>query len=85
MTLIYYSSNSVKDIEQCDNEDLHSICKWLDENLLTLNCVKSKFLLFGGNHRLKTFTNTRLVPSRYLNFNFIGTNRYICPRIELVE
>ena len=56
-TLLYYSSNSVKDIELCVNEDLHSICKWLDENLLTLNCAKSKFLLFGGNRRLKTFTN----------------------------
>jgi hypothetical protein len=56
-TLLYYSSNLVKDIELCVNEDLHSICKWLDENLLTLNCAKSKFLLFGGNCCLKTFTN----------------------------
>ena len=50
-TLLYYSSNSIKDIELCVNEDIHSICKWLDENLLTLNCAKSKFLLFGGNRR----------------------------------
>jgi hypothetical protein len=55
-TLLYYFFNSAKDIELCVNEDLHSICKWLDENLLTPNCAKSKFLLFGGNSRLKTFT-----------------------------
>ena len=52
-TLLYYSSNSAKDIEQRINEDLLSISKWLDENLLTLNCAKSKFLLFRSNRRLK--------------------------------
>ena len=59
-TLLYYSSNSAKDIEQRINEDLLSISKWLDENLLTLNCAKSKFLLFGSNRRLKAFTNVSI-------------------------
>ena len=36
------------------------ISKWLDENLLTLNCAKSKFLVFGSNRRLKTFTNVSI-------------------------
>ena len=31
--------------------------QWLDQNLLTLNCKKSKFVLFGSNSRLKSFTN----------------------------
>ena len=57
-TLLYYSSNSAKDIEQRINEDLLSISKWLDENLLTLNCAK--FLLFGSNRRLKAFTNVSI-------------------------
>jgi hypothetical protein len=73
-TLLYYSSNSTKDIELCVNEDLHSICKWLDENLLTLNCAKSKFLLFGSNRRLKTFTiyinNQQL--AREQTFKYLG-------------
>ena len=59
-TLLYYSSSSAKDIEQRINEDVLSISKWLDENLLTLNCAKSKFLLFGSNRRLKTFTNVSI-------------------------
>ena len=76
-TLLYYSSNSVKDIELCVNEDLHSICKWLDENLLTLNCAKSKFLLFGGNRRLKTFTNISIYVNdqqlaREQTFKYLG-------------
>ena len=81
-TLLYYSSNSAKDIEQRINEDLLSISKWLDENLLTLNCAKSKFLLFGGNRRLKTFTNisihvnnqqlARQQTFKYLGITFSG-------------
>ena len=56
-TLLYYSSNSAREIEKYVNEDLHLICRWLNENLLTLNCAKSKFVLFGSSKRLKAFTN----------------------------
>ena len=56
-TFLYYSSNSAREIEKYVNEDLHLICRWLDENLLTLNCTKSKFVLFGSSKRLKAFTN----------------------------
>jgi hypothetical protein len=33
------------------------ISQWLDQILLTLNCKKSKFILFGSNSHLKSFTN----------------------------
>ena len=45
------------DIEKNVNGDLSLISQWLDQNLLTLNCKKSKFVLFGSNSRLKSFTN----------------------------
>ena len=56
-TLLYYSSNSAREIEKYVNEALHLICRWLNENLLTLTCAKSKFVLFGSSKRLKAFTN----------------------------
>ena len=56
-TLLYYSSTSANDIKKYVNEDLNLISKWLADNLLTLNCTKSKFLLFGSSSRLKSFTN----------------------------
>ena len=56
-TLLYYSSKSACDIEKYVNEDLNLISQLLDQNLLTLNCKKSKFVLFGSNSRLKSFTN----------------------------
>ena len=77
-TLLFYSYNSVKDIEQCVNEDLHSICKWRDENLLPLNWAKSKFLLFGVNRRLKTFTNISIyvneqqLAREQITFKYLG-------------
>ena len=56
-TLLYYSSTSANDINKYVNEDLNLISQWLADNLLTLNCTKSKFLLFGSSSRLKSFTN----------------------------
>ena len=56
-TLLYYSSKSACDIEKYVSEDLNLISQCLDQNLLTLNCKKSKFVLFGSNSRLKSFTN----------------------------
>ena len=56
-TLLYYSSKSASDIEKYVNGDVNLISQWLDQNLLTLNCKKSKFVLFGSNSRLKPFTN----------------------------
>ena len=54
---LYYSSTSANDINKYVNEDLNLISQWLADNLLTLNCTKSKFLLFGSSSRLKSFTN----------------------------
>ena len=53
-TVIYFSSKSVKDIEEKLNEDLVNVQKWFTDNLLTLNEKKSKFMLIGGHQRLKS-------------------------------
>ena len=68
-TLLYYSSTSANDIKKYVNEDLNLISQWLADNLLTLNCTKSKFLLFGSTSRLKSFTYcTSLYLSTTINF-----------------
>ena len=56
-TLLYYSSKSASDIEKYVNKDLNLISQWLDQNLLTLNCKKSKFILFGSNRHVKSFND----------------------------
>ena len=60
-TLLYYSSTSANDIKKYVKEDLNLISQWLADNLLTLNCTKSKFLLFGSSSRLKSLTNITFV------------------------
>ena len=57
-TLLYYSSNSAREIEKYVFEDLHLICRWLIENLLTLNWPNlSSSFLAAVYKRLKAFTN----------------------------
>ena len=53
-TLIYYSAKSTQDVKTFLNKDLESASLWLQSNLLTLNCFKSRFLLFGSKRCLKS-------------------------------
>ena len=46
-TLIYVSNHNVNEIENCLNEDLVSLTKWLDNNLMKANVSKTKVMLLG--------------------------------------
>ena len=50
----YYSAKSTQDVQTFLNKDLESASLWLQSNLLTLNCSKSRFLLFESKRRLKS-------------------------------
>ena len=50
-TVIYFSSD-VSVVEDKLNSDLKSLRRWLNENLLTLNETKCKFVIFGSNQKL---------------------------------
>ena len=41
-TLMYVCHNNINTIEKCLNEDLDSLCKWLDVNLMKVNVSKTK-------------------------------------------
>ena len=53
-TVIYYASNSTKDIVNCINEDLNIISNWLLSNKLSLNADKSEFMFIGSRQRLQS-------------------------------
>ena len=53
-TVIYYASNSTKDIVNCINEDLNIISNWLQSNKLSLNANKSEFMFIGSRQRLQS-------------------------------
>ena len=45
-TLLYHSARTVADLESKINTDLESVSHWLNNNLLTLNNEKTKFMIF---------------------------------------
>ena len=60
-TVIYFSANCCKNIEYHPNDDLANLAEWFNNNYLTLNKSKSKFVLLGGNKRLQTCQGIELV------------------------
>ena len=51
-TVLYFASNSVSEIEDILNCDLHLLQTWLLDNNLFLNKKKTEFVLFGTSARL---------------------------------
>ena len=60
-TVIHFSANCCQNIEHHLNADLANLVEWFNNNYLTLNTSKSKFVLFGGDRRLQTCQVVKLV------------------------
>ena len=60
-SVIYFSVNCRQNIEYHLNADLVNRAEWLNNNYLTLNTSKSKFVLFPGDRRLQTCQGVKLV------------------------
>ena len=62
--VIYFSANCCQNIEHhlnADLADLANLAEWFNNNYLTLNTSKSKFVLFGADRRLQTCQVVKLV------------------------
>ena len=76
-TAIYCSRKNCNEIQNKMNEDLALVKKWLNDNRLTLNVTKSKFVLVGGKQQLKRFQDLSLKIeedelSRESSYNYLG-------------
>ena len=60
-TVINFSANCCQNIEYHLNADLANLAEWFNNNYLTLNTSKSKFVMFGGDRRLQTCQGIKLV------------------------
>ena len=47
-TLIYYIARTKGELQEKINEDLNSLSQWLNNNLLTLNYEKTKFIIINN-------------------------------------
>ena len=56
-TLLYYAGRTENDLQVKINEDLNSLSQWLNNNLLTLNYEKTKFMVFANKKQISTKVN----------------------------
>ena len=76
-TAVYCAAFSPEELQVKLNEDLRHLKFWLDDNRLTLNITKSKFMLVGGPQRLKKFESLTLsiddqVLGRESKYKYLG-------------
>ncbi len=76
-TAIVFSDNDSWCIQTVLNEDLKKVKLWLDENKLTLNTKKTKFMIFGTRRRLAKSKNIQInideeSIERVTSFKYLG-------------
>ena len=76
-TVIYISSSSVSVIESKLSDDLYNLSLWFSKNYLTLNILKSKFILTGSPQKLSSCQGINLVIDNLLlersnTFKYLG-------------
>ncbi|CAB3997277.1 Hypothetical predicted protein [Paramuricea clavata] len=54
-TVLYFSSSTLSELEENLNADLEILRRYLNDNPLTLNAEKSKFVIFGSTRKLNSF------------------------------
>ena len=73
-TLLYYAGKTENDLQVKINEDLNSLSQWLNNNLLTLNYEKTKFMIFA-NKKQSTKVDITIENKKVLeesSFNYLG-------------
>ena len=60
MTVIYYSSTDLFDLESKLNSDLSTFSNWFSSNLLILNISKCNFVIFGNSRKLRLVNDVSL-------------------------
>ncbi len=76
-TLLYYSAKTETELQDRINEDLNSLSKWLNTNLLTLNYEKTKFMIFASEKQSTLVSNVDITIQnkkvlQESSFNYLG-------------
>ena len=76
-TSVYTTAPSADHLAAALNEDLNNVETWLVDSRLTLNVDKSKYILIGGNKRVKDFGNLVLCNEgnrleKFSSFKYLG-------------
>ena len=76
-TLIYVCHNDIDVIEKCLNEDLASLSKWLDRNVMKANVSKTKTMILGTSTRINRIRDVNIIMNgtaveRVNTFKYLG-------------
>ena len=74
-TLIYVCSKDVKEIENNLNEDLNTLCKWFDNNLMKANVKKTKVMILGTPVKTSKIDHVKVYMNNVENvtcFKYLG-------------
>ena len=56
-TSVSYASNSAEELQNVINSELESLNKWLITNKLSLNIVKTEFMIIGSRQRIRNLND----------------------------
>ena len=56
-TSVRYASNSAEELQNVINSELESLNKWLITNKLSLNIVKTEFMIIGSRQRIRNLND----------------------------
>ena len=58
---MFVTVNDIDVIDKCLNEDLASLSKWLDRNLMKANVSKTKTMILGTSTRISRIRDVNII------------------------
>ena len=60
-THLTFSAANIHGIDHSQNQDLENVSEWLAANKLTLNALKTEYMLIGSRQRIRTFKSSSIL------------------------
>ena len=76
-TVLFYSAKKVDEIESSLNEDLRHVNNWVNTNGLSLNPIKTQFMIFGTPQKLSSITEPMCLKLENHSLTQVSTYKYL--------
>ena len=76
-TVLFYSAKKVDELESSLNEDLRHVNSWVNTNGLSLNPIKTEFMIFGTPPKLSSITKPMCLKLEKHSLTQVSTCKYL--------
>ena len=76
-TVLFYSAKKVDELESSLNEDLCHVNSWVNTNGLSLNPIKTQFMIFGTPQKLSSITKPMCLKLENHTLTQVSTYKYL--------